>query len=373
MTMKLARGFGSLFAEGARFSQRALKLLADLIRRVAKAVKDAVELGWAVVVDFFDDVPMLVQRLRAGALVMVDEVGRMLIGVPEGGLVLEGVGALDEGFLLAQQAQGATSVFARVRVGFDKGLKYAQSLGPSLSKKVKKARVTAEFARTVKEAEEAAARLVRAWRDTLQAMVTEGKIPINPREFGQWIHDNLEAAFASLTASVAKGFSAVAEIRIRSLAATLAGSAAEQKLFLQRADLPLLAFAKATPRMYEALGVANEGELIKLLKALGYKNPGQTLIGELICDGVLFNKDARKLLSIDWTSGLGRFRYADEFAKAMEAAGTLTDAEKLALAQRFLRHTLREYALREAILAFIFEGWETKVIEVMYEPFRMVK
>lgn len=372
MTMKLARSFGSLFAKGARFSRSALTLLANLIRRLATMVKEAVQLGYTALVDFFDDLPLLAQRLREGALIIVDDLGRMVVGIPPGGLVLEGVGPLEEGFLFAQGAQGTTSVFARVRVTFEKGLKYAESLGPSVSKKVKDAKISVDFARAIKEAEEVAGQMLKAWRDTLQAIVTDGKIPINPREFGQWIHENLEIAFADITASL-KTFTAVAETQIRGLAKTLASNAAELKLFLQRADTPLLTFAKATPGMYEALGVADEKELIKLLKSIGYKNPDLTLIGDLVSDGVLFNRDAKTLLSIDWTSGLGRLRYADQFEKTMRAAGTLSDAQKLELAQTFLRHTLREYALREAILAYIFDGWETKVIEVMYEPLRMVK
>jgi hypothetical protein len=57
----------------------------------------------------------------------------------------------------------------------------------------------------------------------------------------------------------------------------------------------------------------------------------------------------------------------------MKAGENLTEAQKLELAKQFLKHTFREYALREAILEFIFDGWDTKVIEVMYEPFRFTK
>ncbi len=57
----------------------------------------------------------------------------------------------------------------------------------------------------------------------------------------------------------------------------------------------------------------------------------------------------------------------------MRAGEALDDAQKRQFAQRFLKHTFREYALREAILEFVFDGRETKVIEVMYQPFRLPK
>ena len=78
-------------------------------------------------------------------------------------------------------------------------------------------------------------------------------------------------------------------------------------------------------------------------------------------------------MSIDWTSGLGKYRFANAVEAAMKAGESLTDAQRIRLAQQFLKHTFREYALREAIFEFIFEGWDTKVIEIMYEPIRLLK
>jgi hypothetical protein len=372
MTMKLARRFAALFAKGARASRTALALLADLLRRLAVAIRDAAQWGYGVIADFFDDIPQLVKQLENGALALVDRFGNMMIAVPDG-LVLEGIGAVDEGFLLAQQSEGVTNVVARVRVQFEKGLKYAQSLGPAASKKIKKARLSLDFARSIRRAEQLAAEYLKEWRNTLQKILTENKIPLNPREIGQWIHDHLEQGFKDLAAAMSKTHEALPEIQIRSLAKQLASSAAELKAFVQRANTNLLAFAKGTPRMYEALGVADEKGLIKFLKAMGYEDPSNTLIGDLISDGVLFNRESKQLISVDWTSGLGRYRYANEFEKVMKAGESLSEADKLALAQKFLKHTFREYALREAILAFVFDGWETKVLEVMYEPFKLVR
>jgi hypothetical protein len=57
----------------------------------------------------------------------------------------------------------------------------------------------------------------------------------------------------------------------------------------------------------------------------------------------------------------------------LEADGNLAKAQKMELARNFLKHTFREYALRQAVLDYIFEGWSAQVLEVLYEPFELVR
>src|SRR5206468_656720 len=71
MTMKLARRFGSLLVSGARYSRSALVLLGDLLRQLAGAIKDAVELGYGALAGFFEDIPLLVRQLSDGALLFI--------------------------------------------------------------------------------------------------------------------------------------------------------------------------------------------------------------------------------------------------------------------------------------------------------------
>jgi hypothetical protein len=372
MTMKLARKFGSLFAAGIRYSKAAIQLLAELFVKIANAIKEAIEVGFAAVINFFEDTKILLEKLEEGALIVVNSAGEMLFHVPEN-MVVEGFGALDAGWMLGEATGETTTIVARVRVEFEKGIKYVKDLLADTSKKVRKIPNKASFLKEVKEVTKKAEELVKNWRDTLQKILRENNIPINPRDVGNWIHDNLEHDFDVLKAALSKVYSAFAEIEIRQLAKKLANGAAELKLFLKRADIPLLDFVKANPKIMEALGVADEKDLVKFLKKMGYKDPSKTLIGDLISDGVLFNEETKTLISVDWTSGLGKYKFGNEFEAAMKAGETLSKPEKFELAKKFLTHSFREYALREAILEFIFEGWDTKVIEIMYDPFKFVK
>jgi hypothetical protein len=368
MTMKLARRFGVLFSQGARYVQRAIELLVELLGRLAALIQEASAIGYRAVANFFQDTKLLLEKLGEGALIIIDKTGAMLINIPEKKLVLEGVGFMPEGYVLAQAHEGVTTVIARVRVEFEKGLKYVRDIKAGTSKKVKQIKNPAQFLREMKRVEDLGNKLVKEWRDTLQKIFAENKLPLNPLDLGKWIHDHIQHDFEQLTAALSGKYKSLPEIEIRKLAEIL-----EEGEAVARADIPLLDFANGWPGMFEALGVADEKELVKLLKKMGYKNPAKTLIGDLISDGVLYNDESKRLMSVDWTSGLGKYRFANEFEKAMKAGQSLTEAQKLELAKKFLTHTFREYALREAIIEFIFEGWDTKVVEIMYEPFRIPK
>jgi hypothetical protein len=292
----------------------------------------------------------------------------MLINIPEKGLVLEGIGFLPEGYVLAQANEGVTTVLARVRVEFEKGLKYVRDLKTGTSKKVKQVKNSAELLREIKRVEELGAELVKEWRNTVKELFNKYDVPVNPMELGKWVHTHIAGELDRLRTVLSAKYKSLPEIEIRKLAELL-----EEGEAVARADIPLLDFAKGWPGLYEALGVADEEELIKLLKRMGYKKPEKTLIGDLISDGIFYNDETKRMMSIDWASGRGRISFALEFEEAMKAGGSLTEAEKIDLAKKFLTHTLREYALREAIIEFVFEGWDTKVIEIMYEGFRIPK
>jgi hypothetical protein len=287
--------------------------------------------------------------------------------VPKPGLALEGLGWVPEGQLLGQVSEGTTAILARVRVEFEKGLAYVRDLRAGTSRRVKQVRNAAQFLRDVRRAEELGEAFVKQWRETLQKILLENSLPLNRAELGTWIHAHLEYAFDELAAAM-KTYSPRAETTIGDLAKVLS-DANELKASLQRANTPLLAFARQRPAVLKALNVTNERELVAFLKEMGYADPSKTLIGDLVSDGVLFNRDARRLISVDWTSGLGKYRFANEFEKILQAGGAGKDVQKLA--RRFLSHMYREYGLREAILEFVFDGWDTKVIEVMYQPFRL--
>ncbi|MDX2050917.1 MAG: hypothetical protein SFV15_00910 [Polyangiaceae bacterium] len=371
MTLKLARKFGGLFAKGIRYSKAAIQLLAELLGKVAAAINEAIEVGFAAVVHWVEDARVVLDRLGEGALIAINRAGDMLFHIPENGLVLEGVGLVDEGWLLGTATGETTTIVARTRVGFDEGLKYVSDLLANTSGKVRQIPNKLRFLQEVKQVEKKAEEYLKLWRDTLQKILRENKIPINPREAGTWIHGHLEAAFDDLAAALSKVYSSMPEIQLRKLAGTLARGPAELKGFLKRADTPLMDFILSRPKIMAALGVSDEQELASFLKA-HYKDPYKTRIGDLVSDGILFNEDTRRLISVDWTSGLGKYRFANEFEAALKAGESLSDAQKLELAKTFLKHSLREYAVREAILEHIFVGWETKVIEVMYDPFRFV-
>jgi hypothetical protein len=371
MTIKLARRFAVLFSKGARYARRAVELLVELLNKLSALIQEAVTIGYRAVANFFEDTALLLEKLEEGALLIIDKAGAMIINIPPKGLVLEGVGFLPEGYVLAQASEGVTTVIARVRVEFEKGLKYVNDLKGAASRKVKQIKSPVRFIRDVKRIEALANRLVKEWKDTLQKIFSdkELKLPLNSRDLGIWMHDHLQYDFERLAAALIGKYKSLPEIQIRKLA-TLIGDAGA----VARADVPLLDFAKQWPGMFEALGVADEKELAKFLKKMGYDNPAKTLIGDLISDGVLYDDELKRLISVDWTSGLGKYRFANEYEKAIKAAGeALTEAQKMELAKQFLKHTFREYALREAILEFVFEGWDTKVIEIMYEPFRVAK
>jgi hypothetical protein len=368
MTIKLARRFGVLFTKGARYAARAVELLVELLGRLAKLIDEAITIGYRAMLNFWDDAVLLLEKLEEGALIIIDRTGAMFFNIPQGGVALEGVGFIPEGYVLGKVEDGVTQVVARVRVEFQKGLKYVQDLKGATSNKVKQVKNTVRFMRDVKRVEELGYKLVKEWKDTLQKIFTEGKFPYNPRELGTWIHDNLKYDFERIAAALAERYKQLPEIRISSLA-ELIGDAES----LKRAKMPTLEFAKKWPGLYEALGVGDEKELIAFLKKAGYEDPTKSLIGGMVSDGILYDEQLKRLISVDWTSGLGQYRFANEFEKVMKAGENLTEAQKLQLAKQFLTHTFREYALREAILEFIFDGWDTKVIEVMYEPFRFPK
>lgn len=368
MTMRLARRFAVLFGKGARYAERAVKLLVELLSKLSALIQEATTIGYRAIANFFEDTVLLLEKLEEGALVIIDKAGSIIFNIPKNGLVLAGVGFLPEGHVLAQVSEGVTTVIARVRVEFEKGLKYVNDIKGVASRKVKQVKSPIKFMRDVKRAEQLANRMLKEWKDTLQKIFTDNKLPLNSRDLGTWIHDHLQYDFERLAAALLQNYKSLPEIQIRKLAKLIGDAAA-----VARADTPLLDFAKKWPGMFEALGVADEKELAKFLKNMGYDNPAKTLIGDLISDGVLFDEETMRLISVDWTSGLGKFRFANEFEKAMKAGETLTEVQKLELAKQFLKHTFREYALREAILEFIFDGWDTKVIEVMYDPFRFTK
>lgn len=372
-TLEVARKFGVLFLKGARYSRQALSMLITFIQKIASLIKEASQIGYRALTNFVQDISIFTEKITEGALIIMDHTGMMLINIPQSGLVFEGIGSLPEGFLLAQMDQGVTNVLASVRVEFEKGIKYVNDLKISASRKVKKVENPKQFISEIKVAEELSNQLVKLWRDTLQKIFSENKIPLMSHELGSWTHDNLEAPLKELAAALSKTYKSIPEIQIRKLANQLASDQAELKLFLKRSNVHLLDFAKNWPGMYEALGVSDEKELVKFLKKMGYTDPTKTRIGALISDGVLYNEETKRLISIDWTSGLGKYIFANQFEVAMKSGESLSTAQKLELAKRYLKHTFREYALREAILEHIFEGWYTKIIEVMYEPFRLPK
>lgn len=368
MTMKLARRFGVLFSQGARYAQRAIELLVELLGKLAALIQEASAIGYRAVANFFQDTKLLLEKLGEGALIVIDKTGAMLINIPEKGLVLEGIGFLPEGYVLAQVNEGVTTVVARVKVGFNKGLKYFQDLKAGASKKVKRIKNPARFLQEIKRVEQLGDKLVKEWRDALQKIFTENKLPVNPAELGIWIHDHIKHDFERLLAALSDAYKVQTEVSIRGMALLL-----EEGEAVARADFKLLDFVKEWPGLYEALGVADDEELVKLLKRMGYKDPATSTIGNLRSDGILYNDEAKRLISVDWTSGRGRIAFANEFEEAMKAGESLTLSQKKELAKQFLTHTLREYALREAVIEFVFEGWHTKVVEILYEGFRFPK
>ena len=376
MTLQAARKLGVLFSAGARSSAKALALLGDMLLKLGPAITDAAEIGFGAMAGFLDDTALLVSRLRAGALAIVDDVGRTLFVIPQEGVVLAGVGKVDAGFLLTDSTG---QVVARTRVEFDKAYRYAERLMERVSKQVKKVKLTPEHLKELRKAQVLAEEFLKVWRKKLPEILQEinlgetqkKRLLLNPREFGVWIHGQMEEAFGQLAVALGKRYQSVAEVDIKTLAQMLA-EGAELKLFESRANTPLLEFVKQHPRVFAAFGVKDEAELVAYLRRLGgYKSPSKTRIGELICDGVLFDPDTKTLMSVDWSSGWSKVDFANELERIVKAGGTVSETRKVELAREFLTHAYREYALREAILEFVLEGWRTKVLEVLYAPVKL--
>lgn len=370
MTMKLARKFAGLFVKGARASQRMVVLLGEFLLKFAKQIRELAEIGYGAIVGFFEDTKLLVESIGEGALLYIDKAGTMLFSIPDKGLVLEGFGTLPGGFVLGQSAQGATQLLARVRVEVRQGLKYIEELKSSLGSKVRRIQNPAEFMREVQAIEKLAREQLEIWRNTLQKVLDSVDIPINRAELGTWLHTHMAEVFDDLKAAVGKAYEAMAETRIEDLAKLL-GEGSEVKAFMKRAQTPLIKFLRQRPEVMKALGFTDEKKLLEYLRRFGYD--ARSVIGDLRSDSVLFDKKARKLISIDWTSGRGQEVFMKIFDSTLEAGGNLAKAQKMELARNFLKHTFREYALRQAVLDYIFEGWSAQVLEVLYEPFELVK
>lgn len=370
MTMKLARKFAGLFAKGARASQRMIVLLGELLLSFAKRIRELAEIGYGAIIGFFDDTKLLVESIGEGALLYIDKAGTMLFSIPDSGLVLEGVGKVPGGFLLGHSAQGATTLLARVRVEVQQGLQYIENLKRSVGSKVRRIQNPAEFMREVEAIEKLAAEHVEIWRNTLQNVLETADIPVDRASLGTWLHAHMAEVFDELKTAVGKAYQARAETQLSHLAQLL-GEGSEAIAYTKRAQTPLLQFLRKRPEVMRALGFSDDKSLFEYLRKFGYD--AKTVIGDLRSDTVLFDKRTRKLISIDWTSGGGQAVFMKIFDATIEAGGNLTKAEKMELARKFLKHTFREYALRQAVLDYIFEGWCAQVVEVLYKPFEIVK
>lgn len=368
MTIRLARRFAVLFSKGARYLAYAAELLVELLSKLARFIDEAVTIGYRAVANFFDDTVLLLEKLQEGALVIIDRTGAMIFNIHDGGVVLEGVGFIPEGYVLAQVDKGVTVVIARVKVSFEKGLKYVKDYKASASRKVKQIKNSVKFMEEVKLAEELANKLVKEWRDTLQKAFADTNIPLNPKDLGIWIHKYLQTDLDGIVAALKGKYVAEAEIHLSAVAVVTKNVKA-----FALGKTPLVEFVKGWPGLAEVLGATDEKEIIEVLKRMGYANPTKSVIGGLTSDAILYSEDLKRMVSIDWGSGYGKYGLANAFRDATKAGETLSEAEKIALAKRFLTHSLREYALREAILEFMFEGWETKVIEPLYDPFHFAK
>jgi len=370
MTMKLARKFAGLFVKGACASQRMLVLLGEFLLKFAKQIRELAEIGYGAIAGLFEDTKLLVQSIGEGALLYIDQAGAMLFSIPEQGLVLEGVGTLPGGFLLGQSAQGSTQLLARVRVEVQKGMHYLQELKSSLGSKVRRVQNPVEFMREVQAVEKLAKQQLKIWRNTLQKVLESVDVPINRAELGTWLHRHMAAVFDELQAAVGKTYKATAEKKLLTLVGMLA-EADELKEFTKRAKTPLLKFLRQRPEIMKALGFRDEKKLLEYMRRFGYD--AESVIGDMQSDCILFDKKARKLISIDWTSGGGREVFIKIFDATMEAGRDMTKAQKMELARNFLKHTFREYALRQAVLDHIFEGWSAQAVEVLYETFELGK
>lgn len=365
MTMRLATKFTPLFIAGARRSAQALKMLAELLVKIGTRILiEAPSIGLSALGNLVEDLPALLKKLKDGLLLIKNELGQMIIIVPEEGLELAEVGNVGPGIYFAREIEGTTTIVAKVRTSVDK----AEDFFEGISKSVKRVPLSTSSLKYIEEAKKVVYDVVKQWKDVLQKIILENKLDLNAALAGIWKHSHLATEDLAIELG-RKSFSSIAEKNIRKVAKNILKSSDLTKA-LKRAEMSLFEFIKKESKVQKVLELKGDGELLKFLKELGYTDPTKTLIGNLKCDATFFNKDVAVIISVDFTSGADRYGFAK---KAFESGKNLSEAELLQLAKQLSWHSLREYAIRDAILEFVFEGWETKALEALYDPFKLVK
>lgn len=387
MTMKLARQFAPIFAAGARKSSLALKMVGEFVARYGKAVFEAPNIGLAAMLNFLDDPGILFEALEKGCLAFTDKMGNLFtimpdtIPLPAGGTAL-----IEPGFLISQEVDGVSTFVARIKAGdiYDRGRKVLQSF----AKQVKKSKITIEELKDLEKFHLIAQETVVEWGKFLDNLVKDKKLvgnigKLSPSEFGVFLDmhmrgalDDIVSVFNKLPGKSKGKFKAIANnLKDAEKKFDLRYLAEELKLpsdIAERTETSLLDLIKSNKKLLKTLDVDEKG-LIKFLKDLGYKNPEKTLLGDLVPDGIIYCESAKRLISIDWTSGWQRIKFSNKVDELLKAGKKLTNEEILRMAADMMDHGVREYVIRAEALSYIFEGWATSAIEAVYHPFRYVK
>jgi hypothetical protein len=349
MTLKLAKRFAGIFAKGARYTRSALILLAELLSKVAGAVKEAVEVGLSAIGSFFSDPITVLTALKNGALAAIDKYGNMIFLVPPEMELASSAGIVGNSFALFQETDNTLSVVARVRTNAEKALKQIQATLEKFSRQSRSGRqLTLKEIKEFEKLKTRIQKLVDEWRDSLiyaledERKISELRAMITRREFGIWLHDHMKLTFDVIEQEL-KNFKSLTEVSIKTAAAEM-GIAAELQ---DRASMKIIDFLKSRKDLWKLLGIKSEKELPVLIKTLGFKDPATAVIGSMRSDGILYDWFSGKLYSFDWTSGLDRYQFIKLWATAEKS-----DIPKLFT--EFLRHAQREYVLRQAVLSFVF-------------------
>ena len=363
MTLKLARKYAPLFARGIRATKDAAILLGELLAKVGSALKEVVEVGFSGLMNFLDDPVTVLKAFYDGAMATVDKYGKLIFFTDEFGAELSLAGGVPSSFLMFDEVKDVSTLVARVRTSGKKTLDQIRGTLESYAKKARgKKKLTVGELAELKKIQERLKEFVDLWRKSLvEALEDEEtakkiRIMISRREFGSWLHDHMQLTFDVIEKEI-KSFKSLSEISIKSLAGEM-GIAAELQ---ERANIKIIDFLKSRKDLWKVLGVKSEKELPDLIKALGYTDPATAVAGSMKSDAILYDWFRGKVYSFDWTSGLGRYQFVKVFATAEKS-------EIPKLLSEFLPHAQREYVLRQAVLAYVFEGWSTAAVEILYDP-----
>ncbi|TXH17716.1 MAG: hypothetical protein E6R00_04135 [Gammaproteobacteria bacterium] len=360
MTLRLLRRAPLLMRRGAESASELLTLLRTILQGLGKdAIARLPAIGAVALKNVVDDVAEILRALQNGELLVLPGEADLMLLAPAG--VAEEEGA----YILLRVVDGETKPLAKIRVPREEGAKKLKQTLARVSRGAKRKKVSTQFLLEVSKAEELGEVFLKEWKTTLEKVLQEHKIPLYPNEIGTWLHTHLEVDFERMAYAFRKTMDSAVEIPLKDLAKQV--QLPEE--LLKRLDTNLVDFVLSRPSLMKSMGVRDRKGVIAFLKR-HYPNPEASILGNLQSDGILFNTDLARLISIDWTSGWGRINFIRAYSEMLAAGKTLNNEKLLALAKEFLSHSLREYGLREAALEFIFEGWETKVIEIPYWPFR---